>query len=217
VFFEPRQGHGLPHDPWLACVVPRPIGWISTLSTSGVPNLAPFSFFQALQSQPPMVMFSCNGRHADGGVKDSPANAIETGEFVVNMATWELCEAVNLSSSHVAREVDEFELAGLEKAPSQLVRASRVAASPIQLECRTLQHLNLPTHAPGVTNTLVIGEVVGIHIRDEVLSDGLVDVEKIRPLARLGYTQYAVVERVFSMLRPDRARDPASDPKPEGP
>jgi flavin reductase (DIM6/NTAB) family NADH-FMN oxidoreductase RutF len=205
MFIEPGKGHGLPHDPWLACVVPRPIGWISTLSPDGVANLAPFSFFQALQGQPPTVMFSCNGPHAQGGVKDSATNAIETGEFVVNLATWELREAVNLSSSHVARDVDEFELAGLEKAPCVLVSPPRVAASPIHLECRTIQHLNLPTSAP-VKNTLVIGVAVGIHIRDDVLSDGRVDVEKLRPIARLGYMEYAVVEKAFTMTRPDGPR-----------
>ena len=128
MFYEPKDGHGLPHNPINACVVPRPIGWITTVSTEGHVNLAPFSFFNLLQYVPVRVMFSVNGPHKDGGIKDSPTNAEETGEFVYNMATYDMREQVNKSAAHVGRDVDEMELVGLEKLPSRMVKPPRVAA-----------------------------------------------------------------------------------------
>ena len=200
MFYEPARGHGLPRDPFKACVAPRPIGWISTVSTAGKVNLAPFSYFNALLDDPPIVMFSCNGNHADGGIKDTAKNAIETGEFVYNMATWELRGEMNASSAGVGREVDEFELAGLEKAESRIVAAPRVARSPIQFECKTTKVVELPGNK--VDATVVFGEVVGIHIDDSALVDGMVDLTRLKPIARLGYMQYAVVEEVFEIERP---------------
>jgi flavin reductase (DIM6/NTAB) family NADH-FMN oxidoreductase RutF len=202
MFYEPRHGHGLPHDPFKACVAPRPIGWISTLSAGGVPNLAPFSYFNAVLDFPPTVMFSASGPHKEGGVKDSALNAEATGEFVYNVATWALREAMNQSSAAVPREVDEFELAGLAKAPSRLVKPWRVAASPVQLECKTVRVLSLPTSKPGVENRVVFGEVVGVHIDESVLVDGHLDLTRVQPIARCGYQDYAVVESLFPMPRP---------------
>jgi flavin reductase (DIM6/NTAB) family NADH-FMN oxidoreductase RutF len=201
MFYEPKDGHGLPHNPINACVVPRPIGWITTLSSDGTVNLAPFSFFNLLQYVPTRVMFSVNGPHKEGGIKDSPTNAEETGEFVYNMATYELREEVNASSAHVDRSIDEMELVGLEKLPSRLVKPPRVARSPIQMECKTFQVIDLPS--PSLPGKLVIGEVVGVHIADEVLKDGLIDVAQIRPLARLGYLDFADVSETYAMPRPD--------------
>lgn len=203
VFYEPRNGHGLPHDPFNALVVPRPIGWISTLSPSGRPNLAPFSFYNAVAYHPPTVMFSTTGPHAEGGYKDSMQNAIDTGEFVVNLTTWDLREQVNLSSTPAPRDVDEFEVTGLTPAPSTVVAAPRVGESPANLECRVIHHLDLPNSDPSYPNTVVFGEVVGVHIEDDILVDGLVDWTRCNPIARLGYRgSYTVVREVFEILRP---------------
>ena len=187
--------HGLKHDPFKSLVVPRPIGWISSLSADGVLNLAPYSFFNAVSAKPNIVMFSSGGR------KDSAANAETTGEFVCNMATWDLRDAMNESSATVDASVDEFELAGLKTVPSKLVKPPRVAASPVALECTYLQTVELPP-TNGEPNLVVFGQVVGIHIDDDVIVDGMVDVTRFKPVARLGYHDYAVVEDVFTMVRP---------------
>lgn len=190
--------HGLKHDPFKALVVPRPIGWISTLSRDGVPNLAPYSFFNAMASDPHIVMFASAGR------KDSQRNAEETGEFVCNLATWALKEQMNESSASVGPEVDEFMLAGLEMEPSIRVKAPRVKASPVHLECVWLQTLKLPTRSgrPHPIYDVVVGEVVGISIDDRFIIDGMVDIAAMKPIARLGYHDYAVVDELFTMRRP---------------
>ena len=176
MFFASGTPHGLRHNPFNAIVVPRPIGWISTVDTTGNANLAPYSFFNAVAYTPPQVIFSATGNHAtDGGFKDSVANVEATGEFVVNLATWDLREAMNRSAAPAPHGVDEFELAGVTKAPSRLVRAPRVKESPVHLECRHVQSVRLPSADPAAPNILVIGEVVGIHIDESVLVDGLVD------------------------------------------
>ena len=202
MFYEPRHGHGLVRDPIKACVVPRPIGWISTVSRDGVVNLAPFSYSNLVVSSPPMFMFACNGAHLEGNVKDSALNAGETGEFVHNLVTWETREPMNVSSAHVGRSQDEFELAGLTKAPCVLVQPPRVAEAPISLECRTWKTIELPAAQPGVQNLMVVGEVIGVHIADEALKDGFVDTAGLRPVGRLGYLEYAVVDAVFALRRP---------------
>ena len=202
MFYEPRNGHGLPHDPFKACVAPRPIGWISTVSPEGIPNLAPFSYFNAVLDAPPTVMFATSGPHKEGPLKDSARNAMETGEFVYNMVPYALREAMNQTSASVGRAVDEFELAGLEKAPSRIVKPPRVAASPIQLECKTIQVLALPTSKPGLESRVVFGEVVGVHIHDAVLVNGQVDLRLIAPLARCGYQDYSPATEFLAMARP---------------
>lgn len=196
--YEPKlRNHGLPHDPFKALVVPRPIGWISTVSPSGVVNLAPYSFFNAVSARPPMVMF------APDRPKDSQANAEAAGEFVVNLATWDLREAMNATSAPVGPEVSEPELAGLAMAPSRLVRPPRVAAAAAALECRWVKTVSLETATgDAVSDVMVIGEVVSIHIDDSVIVDGRVDLSSRRPIARLGYMDYGVLDTVFSMQRP---------------
>jgi flavin reductase (DIM6/NTAB) family NADH-FMN oxidoreductase RutF len=189
-------------NPFKACIVPRPIGWISTLDAAGARNLAPFSFFNAISEEPPMVMFCANGQHVDGGEKDSVRNARETGEFVVNLATWELRHAVNESSATVARSVDEFELTGLTPAPSRLVRPPRVSESPISLECVVSDIYELPSEEPEEIGRMVMGRVLGIHIAERALIEGRVAVGKLRPIARLGYSEYAVIDEIFRMIRP---------------
>jgi flavin reductase (DIM6/NTAB) family NADH-FMN oxidoreductase RutF len=203
MFYEASGPHGLRHNPFKSLVVPRPIGWISTQSRSGVVNLAPFSFFNAMAEAPPIVVFGANGSHADGGVKDTLANIEETGEFVCNLATWELRHEMNRSSAQVGRGVDEMELAGLERAPSRIVKPPRVASAPAHLECRHMKTVELPSKGKGAGNHVVFGEVVGVHISDEIINDGILDMTRFRPIARLGYHDYAVVTEVFTMRRPE--------------
>jgi flavin reductase (DIM6/NTAB) family NADH-FMN oxidoreductase RutF len=202
MFYKTSDHHGLPHSPFKSLIVPRPIGWISSLSQDGIRNLAPFSFFNGLSDSPPMVMFAVNELSGDENRKDSPSNIEATGDFVVNMATEALTDQMNASSATVPNDVDEFELAGLTSEPSAMVKAPRVAESPAHMECVFLQRLELPSNDPARRNEVVIGEVVGIHIRDEVLVDGMVDMSKIRPLARLGYMDYTVIDNVFTLNRP---------------
>ncbi len=195
-----RNDHGLPFSPFKSCVVPRPIGWVSTLSHDGVVNLAPFSMFNQLGYDPPIVMFSGSCRPGTGRRKDSVTNAEETGAFVVNMATWELKDQVAATSRFVEPEVDEFEIAGLTKAPARLVAPPCVAESPVHLECLYHTTMTLPANRRESVHRVVVGRVVGIHIRDDVLGeDGKIDVLKIRPLARLGYLDYTSVVEVFTM------------------
>lgn len=209
MFYEPQKDdHGLRFNPYKSIVVPRPVGWISTVDLDGVVNLAPYSQFNNLGYDPPYVMFSANSRPATGGPKDSVRNAQDTGEFVVNMATYELREAVNITAQHVPPGVDEAALAGLEMIPSRLVKPPRVAASPVHLECRFHGTVVLPGSAFDRVHHVVIGRVVGVHIRDDVVNaEGKLDVVKMRPLARLGYFDYTTVDSVFSMrpLGPDLA------------
>lgn len=203
MFYEPKKNnHGLAYDPFKSCVVPRPIGWISTVGAEGVANLAPYSQFQNLTFDPPYVMFAAN-QTPRGHRKDSVVNAEQSGEFVYNMATYDLREAMNLTAQQVPPEVDEFELAGLAKAPSRLVKAPRVAKSPVHFECRYHQTVRLPGNGTMGTVDIVIGEVIGIHIKDEFIQpDGKLNILKIRPLARLGYYDYTSIESVFEMIIP---------------
>jgi flavin reductase (DIM6/NTAB) family NADH-FMN oxidoreductase RutF len=205
VFYEPgKTPHGLKYSPYKACVVPRPVGWISTLSANGVHNLAPFSQFNSLTFDPPYVMFSAN-QTSDGNRKDSCINAEQTGEFVWNMATYELREAVNISAEQFPPEVDEFERAGLTKTPAQLVRPSMVAESPVHFECRYYQTIRLPGNGIIGTTDVVIGRVIGVHISDDVITpEGRVDILKIRPIAKMGYYDYTSVESLFEMVIPSK-------------
>ena len=203
MFYRPGEEHGLRGNPLNQLVIPRPIGWISSVAPDGHVNLAPFSFFNAVAYVPPQVMFATTGPHRDGGAKNSLANMRETGEFVANLATWELREAVNASSAAAPADVDEFELAGLTKAPARIVRPPYVAESPVHLECVLTEIVELPTPDPDDPNTVIFGEVVGIDIADRVIVDGRVDALALEPIARLGYDQYTRVVEVFTMQRPD--------------
>jgi flavin reductase (DIM6/NTAB) family NADH-FMN oxidoreductase RutF len=200
IFYEPheRDPELLPHDPFKALVVPRPIGWVSTIGASGDVNLAPYSFFNAIGEGPPMLAFSSSGR------KDSATFAGEVSEFVWNLATWDLREAMNHTSAALPRGESEFAHARLEMAPSRLVAPPRVAAAPCALECRVVHELELHD-LDGVStgHHLVIGQVVGVHLDEALIADGRVDTAAIRPIARCGYQgEYAVVERLFEMRRP---------------
>lgn len=208
MFYEPmKESHGLEHDPFKSCVVPRPIGWISTISDKGIHNLAPYSQFQNLTFDPPYVMFSAN-QNTSGNRKDTVINIETTGEFVHNMTTYDLREAVNKSAQEVPHEEDEFEIAGVTKEPSSLVKPARVAESPVHFECKYYQTMRLPGNGPMGSVDIIFGKVVGIHIKDEFITpEGKLDIPKIRPLARMGYYDYTSIESVFEMAIPGTNKD----------
>lgn len=191
--------HGLPYDPFKSCVVPRPIGWISSLDANGVANLAPYSQFQNITFDPPIVMFSAN-QSLEGKRKDTTVNVEREGSFVWNMATYELRAAVNKTAEILPADIDEFEYAGLEKAASTLVRPWRVAASPVQFECEYMQTVRLPgDHIVGTVD-VIFGRILAVHIDDNVIgADGKLDIVRMRPLARLGYYDYTYIDKIFSM------------------
>lgn len=197
MFYEPRSGHGLPHDPFKAIIAPRPIGWISTLDRQGRANLAPYSFFNAVHSRPPMLMFTSET------MKHSAANAIATGEFVFNLVSRPLFEAMNISSGALPEGESEFAAAGLEPAPCRIVKAPRVAASPAALECRVTSSMQLRDAAgTPLEGWIIIGEVVGVHIDEAFLREGRFDTAAAAPVARCGYRDYSAVTEMFEALRP---------------
>lgn len=199
MFYEPdkRDRKLLPHDPFKAIVSPRPIGWITSVSLKGEVNLAPYSFFNGVNSRPNLVMFGSEG------FKDSVANITETGEFVCNLATWDLRDAMNATSAPLPHGINEMERAGLEPAPSRIVKPPRVAASPCALECKLTRVIPMTTAVGEPVDThVVFGEVVGVHIDDRFITGGLLDTAALKPIARCGYDQYAVVTSVFAMTRP---------------
>ena len=199
MFYRPEDGHGLKHNPFNAVVTPRPIGWISTRDSDGSENLAPYSFFNAVAYVPPQVMFASTSAKPDrDGTKDSVANIRETGVFCVNIVEYAMREAMNLTSGPWPREVDEFEKAGIERVPCEEIPCSRVAGAPASLECRMTEIVTLR----GEANFLVLGEVVGVHLRDDCLEDGMFNVLKFQPLTRLGYRDYSRITEVFSLKRP---------------
>lgn len=187
----------LPHDPFKAIVTPRPIGWISTRSLDGRINLAPYSFFNAFGGAPPIVGF------ASEGFKDSAAFAAESGEFVANLASFDLMRPMSETSAPLPRGSSEFEHAGLEMAESRIVRPPRVARARAAFECKLVEMVQLK-RADGspLDNFLVLGEVVGVHIDDALIVEGRFDTAAARPLGRCGYQDYAVVERVIPLPRP---------------
>ncbi len=200
MFYRPEDGHTLPHNPFNALITPRPIGWISTRSSDGVANLAPYSFFNGTAYDPPQVMFATTGSKPDqGDTKDSLANIRDTGVFCVNIVEFSARDAMNASSETLAKGVDEFAHAGIVPAECETINCPRVADAPAALECTLNQIIDLP----GPANRLVLGTVCGIHIRDNCLRDGRFDVTSFQPLARLGYRDYTRVSEVFELARPD--------------
>lgn len=195
--YDPALGHGLPHDPVKAIIAPRPIGWISSVDRDGRANLAPYSFFNLFCSAPPILIFGSEGR------KHSLDNIEATGEFVFNLATRRLAEAMNLTSGTYAAGVDEFEIAGLEKTPSDAVAPPRVAAAPAAMECKLLEVKPLADlDGNRLSRELVIGQVVRVHIDRDYLTEGLFDMVKAGTIARCGYRgDYVEVRELFEMLR----------------
>jgi flavin reductase (DIM6/NTAB) family NADH-FMN oxidoreductase RutF len=199
MFYEPekRDRNLLPHDPFKAIVAPRPIGWITSMSAKGEINLAPYSFFNGINSRPNLVMFASEGR------KDSVSFIEETGEFVCNLATWDLREPMNDTAAPLARGVSEMARAKLTPAPSRMVKPPRVAESPCALECKLLRVVSLDDLAGKPADChVVFGQVVGVHIEDRFIRDGRLDTAAMRPIARCGYDEYAVVDGLFAMVRP---------------
>jgi flavin reductase (DIM6/NTAB) family NADH-FMN oxidoreductase RutF len=203
-----KNDHGLPHDPFKAIIAPRPIGWITTMSAAGAINLAPYSYFNGVHSRPPMVMFASEGR------KDSLAFVEETKEFVCNLATYALKDQMNQTSAPYPRGVDEMQAAGLTPAPCRLVKPPRVAEAPCALECRYLQTVALhDVNGRPLDGFVVIGQVVGVHIDERFIRNGLLDTAAMRPIARGGYHDYSVLEASFTMRRPTSV-EPARAPAP---
>ncbi len=200
MFYRPEDGHGLPHNPFNALIVPRPIGWISSRAPDGTDNLAPYSFFNGVAYDPPQVMFAAtSGKPDQDGTKDSVANIRATGEFCVNIVETAAQDAMNITSGTYDKDVDEFQLAKLQKVECTTINCARVAGAPAHLECR----LTEITRLPGEANLVVFGEVTGIHLRDDCIVDGIFDITTFQPLARLGYRDYTSVTDKFSLKRPD--------------
>ena len=200
MFYEPKDGHGLPYNPFNALVTPRPIGWISTHDGQGHDNLAPYSFFNAVAYVPPQVMFSSTGVKEDQDeTKDTVANIRQTGVFCVNIVGKEMLDAMNISSTSVDRDVDEFARAGLDKISCTTIECPRIANIPAALECKMTQIVRLD----GPTNFVVFGEVTGIYMNDAYIEDGKFGVSKFTPVGRMGYRDYTVAETIFELRRPD--------------
>jgi flavin reductase (DIM6/NTAB) family NADH-FMN oxidoreductase RutF len=200
IFYEPRNGHGLPHDPFNAIVGPRPIGWVSTKSAAGILNLAPYSFFNAFNYVPPIIGFS------SVGAKDSLRNVQETGEFVWNLVTQPQVEAMNQTCMAVAPEVNEFDIAGLSTAPSRLIKVPRVAQSPVSFECKCTQILQMKNlQGESIETWMVFGEVIGVHIEERLISDGIYDTANAQHVMRGGGpADYFSIgpDQLFKIYRP---------------
>jgi len=200
MFYRPEDGHGLPHNPFNALITPRPIAWISTQDSDGLRNLAPYSFFNGTAYVPPQVMFATTGAKPDqDDTKDTLANIRATNVFCINVVEEAMRDAMNVSTTGFAKEVDEFDRAGLEAAPCESIACPRLVGAPASLECRVTDILKIK----GEHNFVVHGEVVGIHLRDDCLKDGIFDISTFRPLSRLGYRDYSVVDNMFTLARPD--------------
>ncbi len=204
MFFLPgtHKDHGLTYSPLKALISPRPIGWISSLSASGVANLSPYSFFNAIAELPPMVMFisAPDIREANrGGQKDSLANILETREFGVNIVGSEQAEQMVKSSQDVTADIDEFDHSSLGKKKAEKISAPLVAGAPAHLECVYYNHITLPDNGRGNHSVMVMGTIVGIHIDEAIIADGRVDVSRYTPVARLGYKDYTAVRDLFEM------------------
>ncbi len=199
MFYKPEDGHGLPHNPFNALITPRPIAWISTRDTDGSENLAPYSFFNGVAYTPPQVMYaSTTPASQQGEQKDSVSKIRDSGVFCVNIVEYAARDQMNISSGMVPSDVDEFDLAGVERAECETIACSRVAGAPASMECRLSQVVDLA----GDRNFLIVGEVVGIHLRDDLIVDGKFDATAYQPLARMGYRDYARVTEVFTLKRP---------------
>lgn len=212
VFYDAIENkHGMKHDPFKALMVPRPIGWVATISNDGIANIAPYSFFNAVAENPHYVVFG------SAGTKDTLKNINENGEFVCSLANYDLRYEMNTTSAAVPHGVDEFELSGLLAAASQSVKPPRVKNAPAAFECKVWKTMELP--GKRLPYTMVIGQVVGIYINDQYVKDGMVDTGAMRPIARLGYMDYGVInpENVFTINRPEVGPDgKVLNARPEG-
>ncbi|MDO6520145.1 flavin reductase family protein [Shimia thalassica] len=200
MFYRPEDGHGLPHNPFNALITPRPIAWVSTKDEKGVANLAPYSFFNGTAYVPPQVMFASTGIKADqDGTKDTVANIRASGVFCINVVEAAMMDAMNVSTTGFDKDVDEFERAGLTPAECETIDCPRLENAPASMECIATQIVQIE----GEANFVVHGRVTGIHMREDCLKDGIFDVTTFRPLARLGYRDYSIVDNTFTLARPD--------------
>ena len=205
MFYETsKNNHGLKYNPFKSCIIPRPIAWITTLTEDGKDNCAPYSFFNGVASDPPMVMFANNGPALDKrGPKDTFSNIKANKEFVINISTYENKDQMNLTCSPLARGKSEIELAELDTIDSKMVKPKSLKTSPINMECKLFKIVDLPIIKKEEYNGIMIGHVIGVNINDKYIKNGIIDINKLKPLARLGYMDYSVVDNFFKMNRPE--------------
>tara|TARA_X000001036_G_scaffold369387_1_gene355448 strand:+ start:9936 stop:10592 length:657 start_codon:yes stop_codon:yes gene_type:complete len=209
MFYETdKNNHGLKYNPFKSCIVPRPIAWITTLNDDGTHNCAPYSFFNGVSADPPMVMYATNGKQPMGNHKDSISNIRRNGEFVVNVVPYAAKDKMNETTAPLNPNESEVVVSKLETKLSKIVSPVRLSISPIHMECKVYKIIDLPTLVSNEYNGMVLGNVVGIHINDEVIEDGKVNLDKIKPLSRLGYLDYSVVDNIFEMHRPEGSPRP---------
>ena len=203
MFYETdKNDHGLKYNPFKSCIVPRPIAWITSISEDNIHNCAPYSFFNGVAAEPPMIMYATNGIQPMGGHKDTITNIRKNKEFVINIVSYDARDKMNETTAPFNPDESEIDIAKLETLKSKLISPRRLAISPIHMECKLYKIIDLPSLASNKYNGMVIGFVVGIHIDDEVITDGKVDLYKIKPLSRLGYMDYSFVDNIFEMNRP---------------
>jgi flavin reductase (DIM6/NTAB) family NADH-FMN oxidoreductase RutF len=202
MFYEVDKGHGLQFNPFKGCIVPRPIAWISSISPDGITNLAPYSYFNAVAEKPPIIMFASGGKKSSAD-KDSLRNIEATGEFVVNIVSLGQKAQMMETSAALPYNESEIEHFHIQTLPSRLIKPPRVRASPINLECKYLSTIQLPKASEDVSNKIVLGEVIAVHIDDAVMTDGKVDIAKLQPLCRLGYKEYSVILSSFELHKPE--------------
>ena len=204
MFYETKKNnHGLKFNPFKSCIIPRPIAWITTITNDGIDNCAPYSFFNGVASDPPMVMFANNGPALiNQGPKDTFSNIKSNKEFVVNISTFETKDKMNKTCTPLANGESEIDLALLETIDSKIIRPKSLRESPINMECVLYKIVDLPVANENEYNGIIIGSVLGININDDYIKDDIIDVKKLKPLARLGYMDYTVVDDFFRMNRP---------------
>ncbi len=204
MFYQTKKNdHGLKYNPFKSCIVPRPIAWITTISNDGYDNCAPYSFFNGVASDPPMIMFANNGPSPqNNGPKDTFSNIKANNQFVVNISTYASKDEMNKTCAPLARGKSEIDMASLEVIESILVKPKSLKISPINMECELYKIIDLPVDKENEYNGIIVGRVLGININDNFIKDGKIDIQKIKPLARLGYMDYSVVDNFFEMNRP---------------
>ena len=200
MFYEPKNGNPFKIDPFKSLVFPRPIGWISSISKTGIANLAPYSYFNAVADEPPQVMFCSNGSSTHGKYKDSLSNILNTKEFVVNFATSTSRNQMNTSSREFKPDEDEFILSNLKKKKSRLVKTPSVKDSPVNLECKLVKTIKLKSNSKKIS-TMIIGEVIGIFINNKFIKNNRVDSVAMRYIARMGYSEYTTISSKFNLKR----------------
>ena len=200
MFYEPKKGVPFKVDPFKSLIFPRPIGWISSVNKNGVANLAPYSYFNAVTDEPPQIMFCSNGSSTHGKYKDSLSNILHTKEFVVNFVTTVTRNQMNISSRDFKPDEDEFLLSNLKKKKSKLVKAPSVRDSPVNLECKLVKIIKLQSNSDK-TSTMVVGEVIGVYIKNKFIKNNRVDSVSMKYIARMGYSEYTTISSKFNLKR----------------